>query len=235
METSQKDPIMVMGLHRSGTNYVQQCLELNYNVQQIGNGKREYDRMWKHHTLTKDLAQILDSEYKATFFVVRHPIKWLNGVVKFCANLWKTYPVTSSAVNDKEDWLTVPYKDLLETRGIKLDIEKLIYVWNNFHEYWLFQNYFKNFHFVYYHDMLDLEFRSLELEKISKKYNFKELEKTSFLTPNVVEHSSPWSAFKTKQELDLDYTPNLNDYQLGFAYESFDERVIGEIQARRKR
>jgi hypothetical protein len=83
--------------------------------------------------------------------------------------------------------------------------------------------------------MLDLEFRSLELEKISKKYNFKELEKTSFLTPNVVEHSSPWSAFRTKQELDLDYTPNLNDYQLGFAYESFDERVIGEIQARRKR
>tara|TARA_B100002019_G_scaffold283034_1_gene288957 strand:- start:860 stop:1573 length:714 start_codon:yes stop_codon:yes gene_type:complete len=235
MEASQKHPIMVFGPHRSGTNFVQKILELNYPVEQIGTGRADGDRTWKHHSYSNRLADILDKEYSFAIVCARDPIKWLNGIVKFNANLWKTCPVISKD-NSIYNWeyknLVEYIKDHPEWEDFKMDIRLCIKHWNDWYFSWFYQTRFTNYTFIHYHDMLIPEKRDKVLGMLEIKYG---LERTSdtLSIPGEVEHSRAWNDMKTKEELDISLTSNLKHEWLEYAFENFDPEIVEKIEASR--
>lgn len=181
-----------MGAHRSGTNFVQNLIE-----QKIGypmtekNGNDETSIVWKHHYPSPENIKKMNMK---CFFVIRHPMKWLNSVVKFNAGLWKNKSLYSDDVND----LTVKY--IVKANKIcLLSIPKLINHWNQWYSY---PNLFPMYK---YHDILK------NPEIILKDYKL----------PAFLEHSRNWDKNDTELELNLDYLPNLSDAQKDYALDNF--------------
>lgn len=187
------EEFLVMGLHRSGTNFVQNLIEQKLGYKQTErNGGDEKSVVWKHHFPSPENLEKMNMKY---YFVIRHPMKWLNSVVKFNAGLWKNPYIHS----DNQNEFSILYK-VKENKFFMLSIPKIIHVWNKWYSYPNLEPMYK------YHDVLKDPKIILD----------------NYVLPTQLEHSPLWNEQKTKEELDLEYLPNLTPIQKEYAYSSFD-------------
>lgn len=226
---------MVFGPHRSGTNFIQKVIELNFDVSTVLSGKNNQDSLWKHHMMSNRLAFDLNYRNINCIVCARDPIKWLNGVVNFNANMWKTAGVLSEGFNKKYSFYYPTFEEYKKSNfdwaNWFMDVRLLVKHWNDWYFSWFYQTMFPNYLFIHYHDMLVPKKR----EKVFKLLESYGLERTSpeILVPGEVEHSKIWNDMKTKEELDISFTPHLKPEWLEFAFERFDTEIVAKIESSR--
>jgi hypothetical protein len=163
------EKIKIIGIQRSGTNYLSTILENNYDIVSIDTGqnrepgsKRDY--FWKHSynpdqyikntdnspNIVQEGLKSLINDKVPTILISKNPYFWLESIKRNPGDIGKE---GISFV----DWNQIQPKQhksqvILGPYG-QFDLENVCQMWTDFHRYWI-NNKFDNLKFVKYEDLL---------------------------------------------------------------------------------
>lgn len=179
-----KREVKVIGIQRSGTNYLSTILEDNYNVTSVDTGRdklpdgsRKY--FWKHsydpeqyeYGTDNDCEIVTNGIRKAaknsipTILITKNPYFWIESIKRNPGDigLKDISFIKWTNIKTREGKARIP----LINSGY-FDLENVCRMWNDFHTYWI-ENSYESMMCVRYEDLL--RDPKLIVEKIEKRYN----------------------------------------------------------------
>ena len=143
-----------VGLQRSGTNYVQSFFEkqgFKHISRSPGNLFDYPFYAWKHwldpNRFVKDVGH-----YHLTIMVSKHPLKWLESILRTPADISFVYPHVQYGKNR----VPCPHSWRLQ-KFTHLSVDALLEHYNTFHHNWLNTKLLNNYYTVRYEDMIDID------------------------------------------------------------------------------
>lgn len=195
----------VIGMQRSGTNYLEQTLRDNFKVE-ILNQEQKY--LWKHHAYPNENKHRLREDH-AHILMYKNPYKWIESLKKYNADLEKAVgcrPEHKFANNglsgghQNENDIIIQDK-----RGRKTNINRALTVYKLMYENWKKQDLVK-LYVVKYEDLLTDKRKSI-LTEIQTYFGLSKVEGWSeWKNPKKVGQSDNWTEALTKKYLDMTET-----------------------------
>lgn len=217
--------------HRSGSNFIARLVIDNYYVEHsTPGGTTNFIVTYPFEYLESSHGHV---EWKHGLFhpqglncwsavlIARNPIKWVNGCMDFCADMWKWWDVNPQRGEDEK--LIFKYKDR------DISIPRMITKWNKYYREYLEHT---TLDFIWYEDLLFDYSRDSFLNYFQTKFNLKR-KYDEIKIPTNIQHSDNYTSVKREQEKDLNYHPNLTDIQLDYIINSVDDNLIKLMSERR--
>ena len=158
-----------IGLQRSGTNYTESFLAkqgLAHVSSSPGNLFDAPFHAWKHWASPKRFAQDVDTENHIIILVTKHPLKWLESILRNPVDITFAYPYLQYGKHQ----VNVPHSWRLN-KFHTLDVEKLLKHYNTFQSNWLNTDIFAHQYVARYEDMIDVEYANQFVEDICYEFN----------------------------------------------------------------
>ena len=183
----------VIGLQRSGTNFLQQILQRNFDVD-------AKFQIWKHeHRVSqKDVETLL--KQTNLLVVYKHPYKWIESILRKNTDITHKYDVLA----DKTTKFPIKNHDV--DKEFTYDLKKLVLLYNQFHRFWWNFEPHKNVAFFHFRNLVAGYSNSCDfVDFIQYFYNIKR--KPNYNIPSVVPETPdfPDSRRKSYSDLTLEY------------------------------
>lgn len=214
--------IKVIGIQRSGTNYISTLLEDNFHVNSIDTGigrkpgdPREY--FWKHSYNPDQYEQNTDNSPEVvksgitnlkkdkipTILITKNPYFWLESVKRVPGDIGKKNITFVK-------WRNLIWKGSKPTiRLLDLevfDLESVCKMWNDYHSFWI-ENKFENLHTLRYEDLISQVDKEIDI--ISTKFNL-ETKAQKIKIPKKVHMSQDFDAKRIQRSIDQK-SPNISE------------------------
>jgi len=157
-----------VGIQRSGTNYVQSFFEkqgFKHISKSPGNLFDLPFYAWKHWTDPQRFVKDVGHKH-LTIVVSKHPLKWLESILRNPADISFMYPAVQYGANR----VHCPHGWRLQ-RFSHLSVDSLLNHYNTFYSNWHNTQLFNNFYTVRYEDMLDIDFVNEFVEGVCYDHN----------------------------------------------------------------
>jgi len=193
--------VKIIGIQRSGTNFLSTLLEDNYDVTSIDTGQnrkpgdpREY--FWKHSYKPEQYIDGTDNSSSVvvsgieklkkdkipTILITKNPYFWVESIKRNSGDI-------GIAGISFVKWNNIKPIEGKKTIGLAgygyFDLENVCKMWTEYHEYWI-ENKFSTLHVIRYEDLLSDT--DEKLEEIRDLYNF-ERKSENISIPSVVHMS----------------------------------------------
>lgn len=161
---------VILGLQRSGTNFLEQCLKKNIRNLRIAN--KNDDGIWKHSYGSNNNLNL------NKIMIVKHPYSWVDSIVRNNQDIKKRY---IRVVKTKDT------KYIIDD----FNLDELIRLWNDFNNYWLEQNIE---YVIYEHIISSYESIKEVILRVTEKYSYELIfNENKLIIPNKVGQSRPFT------------------------------------------
>lgn len=212
-----------MGLYRSGTNFLQQTLDINFIDNQKIIEKHLADNLLYKHCLHDSWFNKMPADVKP-IIVYKSPIKWIDSLVRQSYDLEKYYDVSFQNGHTKVELVFCDPEDESIKTIVACSIEKLCNLYNRYFEYWLS----KEVNFIS-HKKIAFETEKYLLQ-IETKYKLLRKNKDfMFLKEDEVDGSRPFSTAVQKYYLSDD-VDNLTSLQINSIQKNINKLILLKLE-----
>ena len=202
--------ILVIGLYRSGTNYLQTLIENNLKVSKLTINTKTFNFPNKHAVCENQLYHYTPNLHLVLTY--KNPYKWVDSLVRQSYDLVTEYEL---GYENGHTPLYITYDDnLLEFINkpkVKVSLEKVCNLYNKFFTFWHTKIHEYNHDIVYHNDLIQNP--SAYINHISHKFQIPHKTK-KHLEPDEVDGSRCFDSSVRDYYLDEFKTENLSDEQL---------------------
>ena len=212
--------IFAMGLYRSGTNFLQQTLDINFINNKKIIDKHLADNLLYKHCLHDIWFNKMPADVKP-FIVYKSPIKWIDSLVRQSYDLEKYYDISFEYGHTSVDLIFCDPEDESIKTIVKCSIEKLCNLYNRYFEFWLG----KNVDFIS-HKKIAFETEKCLLQ-IEAKYKLLRKNKAFvFLQEDGVDGSRPFSNIVKNYYLNNELVDNLTRSQINSIQQNINKLIL---------
>lgn len=213
-----------MGLYRSGTNFFQQTLDINFVDNKKTIDKYLADNILYKHCLHDSWYNKIPSDVKP-IIVYKSPIKWIDSLVRQSYDLEKYYNISYEEGHTSIDLVFCDPDDESIKTVVRCSIEKLCNLYNRYFEFWLN----KKVDFIS-HNIITF-YTDIHLYKIEKKYKLIRKNKNFILLGECdVDGSRPFTN-NVKQYYQHDsLSDNLNSIQLASIQKNISKCILSKLE-----
>ena len=202
--------ILVIGLYRSGTNYLQTLIENNLEVSEPTINTKTFNVPNKHAAYEKQLHHYSPNLHLV--FTYKNPYKWVDSLVRQSYDLVTEYELGYEVGHTP---LYITYDDPLEhftiKPKVKVSLEKVCNLYNTFFTFWHNRIHEYKHDIVYHNDLIQNP--SAYINHISRKFDIS-YRTEKHLEPAEVDGSRRFDNSVRDYYLDEFKTENLSDEQL---------------------
>lgn len=217
--------ILVIGLYRTGTNYLQQLIEDNLDVIPLSINLKTGHIPNKHAPVEKQLYHYHDD--LTIVMVYKNPYKWVDSLVRQSYDLVTEYEV-SYETNHTPIYIAYdnPANEFINRPKVKVSLEKLCSLYNTFFDFW--ETRIHNYeHDVIYHGEL-IKNPKAYIDHITNKFNLNRKTK-EHLEPIEVDGSRCFTNDIRQFYFDEFKTENLTQEQIDCITRNISDDVLSKL------
>lgn len=197
----------VLGIQRSGTNYLETLLTENFSDVSIQNQRTTY--VWKHHAYPNRLRRTLSNENRIHFLIFKNPYKWVESLIRYNGDLSIRYGGRKRQHYFK--YRLRRFNDIIikDRRGRTTNLRGALDLYSCLYTNWLSTHLVRIIPIQYEKLLID-DFRESFLFDISKEFSLN-ARYSYFVNPTNIRQSEPMSAKRKRSYLNQSSVQMLSD------------------------
>lgn len=213
--------IFAMGLYRSGTNFLQQLVDNNFEGNQENIQKYVAQKILYKHCLHEKWYNKIPNDVEPVI-IFKNPYQWIDSLVRQSYDLELYYNISYEQYHTP---ITLKYcNPQFENHFafVECSVEKLCSLYNEYFNFW----FTKNVTFVSHLDVALNQNKYLKL--FEQKYNLKRINK-KFVGPGIVDGSRPFDINVQQYYIDRKID-NLTSEQIDCITSSIDNNILKRLR-----